>query len=244
MVLMNGSAMSKSRGNLVKLGDQLNEHGADAVRITMAFAGPPEDDIDWADVSPSGSGKFLARCWRAAKDVSSPVGVDYSAGNLELRKTTHAFLRDFSANIENFKFNVGVAKLMELINALRKAIDGSVGPSDPAVREAAEIAAKALSLFSPFMAEEMWEILGHKPGVALAGLPEPDPALLVENTLTAIAQVDGKVRDTFEVPVDATDEMLQSLADQSANVQKAIAGREVVKVILRAPKLINIVTKG
>jgi len=244
MVLMNGSAMSKSRGNLVKLGDQLNEHGADAVRITMAFAGPPEDDIDWADVSPSGSGKFLARCWRAAKDVSSPVGVDFSSGNLELRKTTHAFLRDFSANVENFKFNVGVAKLMELINALRKAIDGSVGPSDPAVREAAEIAAKALSLFSPFMAEEMWEILGHKPGVALAGLPEPDPALLVENTLTAIAQVDGKVRDTFEVPVDATDEVLQSLADQSANVQKAIAGREVVKVILRAPKLINIVTKG
>ena len=244
MVLMNGSAMSKSRGNLVKLGDQLNEHGADAVRITMAFAGPPEDDIDWADVSPSGSGKFLARCWRAAKDVSSPVGVDFSTGNLELRKVTHAFLRDFATNIENFKFNVGVAKLMELINALRKAIDGEVGPADPAVREAAEIAAKALSLFSPFMAEEMWEILGHKPCVALAGLPEPDPALLVENTLTAIAQVDGKLRDTFEVPVDVTEQQLQELANGSSAVQKAISGREIVKVIVRAPKLINIVTKG
>jgi len=244
MVLMNGSAMSKSRGNLVALGDQLAEHGADAVRLTMAFAGPPEDDIDWADVSPSGSGKFLARCWRAANDVSSAVGVDFSSGDLELRKVTHAFLRDFAANIEGFKFNVGVAKLMELINALRKAIDGKVGPADPAVREAAEVAAIGLSLFSPFMAEEMWEMLGHKPGVALAGLPEADPALLVQDTITAIAQVDGKLKDTFELSVDATEDDLKAAADNSRTVQKALEGREVVKVIIRAPKLINIVTKG
>jgi leucyl-tRNA synthetase len=243
MVLMNGSAMSKSRGNLVKLGDQLDEHGADAVRITMAFAGPPEDDIDWADVSPSGSGKFLARCWRAANDVDSEVGVDFSKGDVELRKVTHSFLRDFSANIESFKFNVGVAKLMELVNALRKAIDGSVGPKDPAVREAAEIAAIALSLFAPFMAEEMWSILGHKPGVALAGLPEADPVLLVQDTITAVAQVDGKLRDTFEVSVDASEVDLQAAADGSSAVQRAIDGREIAKVIIRAPKLINIVTK-
>ena len=244
MVLMNGSAMSKSRGNLVALGDQLAEHGADAVRLTMAFAGPPEDDIDWADVSPSGSGKFLARCWRAANDVSSAVGVDFSSGDRELRKVTHAFLRDFATNIEGFKFNVGVAKLMELINALRKAINGKVGPADPAVREAAEVAAIGLSLFSPFIAEEMWEMLGHKPGVALAGLPEADPALLVQDTITAIAQVDGKLKDTFELSVDATEDDLKAAADNSRTVQKALEGREVVKVIIRAPKLINIVTKG
>jgi len=112
------------------------------------------------------------------------------------------------------------------------------------VREAAEVAAKALSLFSPFMAEEMWEILGHKPGVALAGLPEADPALLVQDTITAIAQVDGKLKDTFELSVNATEDDLKAAADSSGAVQKAIEGREVVKVIIRAPKLINIVTKG
>jgi leucyl-tRNA synthetase len=244
MVLMNGSAMSKSRGNLVKLGDQLDEHGADAIRLTMAFAGPPEDDIDWADVSPSGSGKFLARCWRLANDVDVAVGVDYSTGDKELRKATHSFLRDFSANIENFKFNVGVAKLMELVNAVRKAIDGKPGPTDPAVREATEEVAKALSLFAPFMAEEMWSILGHKPGVALALIPEADESLLVESTITAILQVDGKLRDTSEVSVDATEADLQAAADGSAVVQKALEGREIVKVIIRTPKLINIVTKG
>jgi len=90
----------------------------------------------------------------------------------------------------------------------------------------------------------MWSILGHKPGVALAGLPEADPALLVNDTITAIAQVDGKLRDTFELPADASEEMLRQAADGSKAVQKAIEGREVVKVIVRAPKLINIVTKG
>ncbi|MEY4418246.1 MAG: hypothetical protein RIQ88_684, partial [Actinomycetota bacterium] len=146
--------------------------------------------------------------------------------------------------IEGFKFNVGVAKLMELINALRKAIDGEVGPTDPAVREAAEIAAKGLSLFAPFMAEEMWSILGHQPGVALAGLPEADPALLVQDSITAIGQVDGKLRDTFEVPADATEDDLKQAFEGSKAMQKAIEGREIVKVVIRAPKLINIVTKS
>ena len=123
----------------------------------MAFAGPPEDDIDWADVSPGASAKFLARAWRAANDVTAPVGADFKTGDAELRKATQAFLRDFNQAIEGFKFNVGVAKIMELINALRKAIDGKPGSSDPACREAAETAAKALSLFAPYTAEDMWQ---------------------------------------------------------------------------------------
>jgi leucyl-tRNA synthetase len=90
----------------------------------------------------------------------------------------------------------------------------------------------------------MWAILGHEPGVALAGLPDADPALLVQSTVTAIGQVDGKLRDTFEVSVDATEAELQALADSSDVIQRAIAGREIAKVIVRAPKLINIVTKG
>ncbi len=243
MVLMNGSAMSKSRGNLVALSEQLDEHGVDAVRLTMSFAGPPEDDIDWADVSPAGSAKFLARAWRAANDVRSNVGVDFSQGNVELRKATHAFLRDFAPAIEGFKFNVGVAKIMELVNALRKAIDGQPGPSDPAVREAAEVVAKALSLFAPYTAEDMWARLGHEPAVALAGLQDADESLLVETTITAVVQVDGKFRDKFEVAVDIDEEALKALAFGSANVVRAIADKEIANVIVRAPKLVNIATK-
>ena len=244
MVLMNGSAMSKSRGNLVALGDQLDDHGVDAVRLTMAFAGPPEDDIDWADVSPSGSAKFLARAWRAANDVTSAVGVDFAAGDAQLRKATHSFLRDFGPLIESFKFNVGVAKVMELVNAIRKAIDGAPGGSDPAVREAVEVVAKALSLFAPYTAEDMWQLLGHQPGVALAGIQEHEPALVVEDTVTAVVQVDGKVRDRLEVSVGIASDDLREQAMGLEAVIRAIGGREIAAVIVREPKLVNIATKG
>lgn len=243
MVLMNGSAMSKSRGNLVRLSEQLDEHGVDAIRLTMAFAGPPEDDIDWADVSPAASAKFLARAWRIAQDVTSAAGVDVSLGDRATRAATHSFLRDFTESIEGFKFNVGVAKVMELTNMLRKAIDSGVGAGDPAVREGAEELAKALSLFAPYTAEDMWRMLGHEPSVATAGFRDVDQSLLVQDTITAIAQVDGKLRDKFEVSVDITEQDLRELALSSDNVKRAIGDRELAAVIVRAPKLVNIATK-
>lgn len=243
MVLMNGSAMSKSRGNLVRLSEQLDEHGVDAIRLTMAFAGPPEDDIDWADVSPGASSKFLARAWRIAQDVTSASNVDVTTGDRAVRAATHAFLRDFTDSIESFKFNVGVAKVMELTNTLRKAIDTGVGPGDPAVREGAEELAKALSLFAPYTSEDMWRLLGHEPSVALAGFRTVDESLLVQNTVTAIAQVDGKLRDKFEVSVDISENELRELALGSETVKRAIGDRQLANVIVRAPKLVNIATK-
>ena len=170
MVVMDGSAMSKSRGNLVRLSDELENHGVDAIRLSMVFAGPPEDDVDWSDVSPSGSVKFLTRAWRLSGDVTSPAGVDFSTGDLALRKATHKALHDAGFAVESFRFNVAVARVMELVNATRKAIDSGCGAADPAVREAVEAIAIMLSLVAPFTAEEMWERLGHKPCVALSWL--------------------------------------------------------------------------
>jgi leucyl-tRNA synthetase len=243
MVLMNGSAMSKSRGNLVRLSDQLDEHGVDAVRLTMAFAGPPEDDIDWADVSPAGSAKFLARAWRLANDVSSAPGVDFKSGDKDVRKAVHSFLRDFATSIETFKFNVGVAKIMELVNVLRKAVDTGVDSGDAAIREGVEEIAKALSLFAPYTAEDMWEQLGHKPGVALAEFAACDESLLVESSIVAVIQVDGKLRDKVEVAVDISETELEAMALASDAVKRAIGDKTIANIIVRAPKLVNIATK-
>jgi leucyl-tRNA synthetase len=243
MVLMNGSAMSKSRGNLVRLSEQLDEHGVDAIRLTMAFAGPPEDDIDWADVSPAASGKFLARAWRIAKDVTSEPNTDVRSGSVEVRRATHSFLSGFTEAIEGFKFNVGVAKCMELTNALRKAIDTGVGGGDPAVREGAEELAKAISLFAPYTAEDMWQLLGHAPSVALATFRTVETDLLIQESITAIIQVDGKLRDKFEVAVDISEEELRNLALASPAVVKILQGNPPKNVIVRAPKLVNIATK-
>jgi leucyl-tRNA synthetase len=241
MVVMDGSAMSKSRGNLVRLSDELAVNGVDAIRLTMVFAGPPEDDVDWAEVSPSGSKKFLARAWRLSGDVTSEPGIDVTTGNADLRKATHRAVRDAEHALESFRFNVAVARTMELVNVTRKAIDSGCGPADPAVREAAEAVAIMLSLVAPYTAEDMWAQLGHEPTVALVGWPVVDPALLVEDTVTCVVQIAGKVRERLEVPPAISEDELRTLALTSVGVIKALEGRDVRTVIVKAPKLVNIV---
>ena len=241
MVVMDGSAMSKSRGNLVRLSDELQNHGVDAIRLTMVFAGPPEDDVDWADVSPSGSVKFLSRAWRLSGDVSSQPGIDFATGNLELRKATHKALHDAAFAVESFRFNVAIARVMELVNATRKAIDTGCGPADPAVREATEAIAIMLSLVAPFTAEEMWERLGHKPSVSLAGWPTIDENLLVADNVTAVLQINGKIKERIEVSPDITDSELEALAITNSAIVAALAGVKPTKIITRAPKLVNLV---
>ena len=241
MVVMDGSAMSKSRGNLVRLSDELENHGVDAIRLSMVFSGPPEDDVDWSDVSPSGSVKFLSRAWRLSGDVTSAPGVNFTTGETSLRKATHKALNDASFAIESFRFNVAVARVMELVNATRKGIDSGCGPADPAVREATEAIAIMLSLVAPFTAEEMWERLGHKPAIATAGWPEVDPALLVDDEVEAVIQINGKIVDRMNVSPSITDADFEAAALALPSVMAAIAGATPKKVIARAPKLVNIV---
>jgi len=240
-VINQGAKMSKSKGNGVRLGEQLSAYGVDAVRLTLVFAGPPEDDIDWADMSPSGSLRFLQRAWRLSGDITSAPGADPATGDVALRKVTHRTVHDAAELVEGFKFNVLVARVMELVNATRKAIDSGAGPTDPAVREAAEAVTILLSLVAPYVAEEMWERLGHQPTVARASWPEVDPALLVEDTVTCVVQVRGKVRARLEVTPDVTDADLEAAALADPDVVRAIDGATVRKVIVRAPKLVNVV---
>jgi len=241
MVLKDGSAMSKSRGNLVRLTEELDINGVDAIRLSMVFAGPPEDDIDWAEVSPAGSKKFLARAWRLAGDVTSPVGADVSTGDLSLRKVTHKAIRDGELNVESLRFNVLVARVMELVNATRKAIDTGCGPADPAVREAVETVAIMLSVVCPYTAEDMWMLLGHEPTVARAAWPTVNPTLLVEDSITCVVQVGGKIKDKLQVSPDISQSELEALARASTEVIKALEGLEIRMVVVRAPKIVNIV---
>ena len=241
MVVMDGSAMSKSRGNLVRLSDELENHGVDAIRLSMVFSGPPEDDVDWSDVSPSGSVKFLSRAWRLSGDVTSAPGADFSKGELSLRKATHKALHDAGFAVESFRFNVAIARVMELVNATRKAIDSGCGAADPAVREATEATAIMLSLVAPFTAEEMWERLGHKPAIALAGWPAVDPALLVDDEVEAVIQINGKIFGRINVSPTISDSDFEAAALALPEIVAELKGATPKKVIARAPKLVNIV---
>jgi len=241
MVVMDGSAMSKSRGNLVRLSDELENHGVDAIRLSMVFSGPPEDDVDWSDVSPSGSVKFLSRAWRLSGDVTSSAGVDFATGDLSLRKATHKALHDAAFAVESFRFNVAIARVMELVNATRKAIDSGPGAADPAVREATEAIAIMLSLVAPFTSEEMWERLGHKPAIATAGWPVVDEKLLVADAVEAVIQINGKIKERIEVSPTITDAEIEALALAHPTIAAELNGARPKKVIARAPKIVNIV---
>ena len=250
-VINHGKAMSKSLGNGVDLGQQIERFGVDAIRLTMIFASPPEDDIDWADMHPEAMVKFLGRVWRIAADVAEAdpgTGVDPgtanvtgSAGDTELRRVTHRTIDEVTRQVEAYHLNVAVARLMELVSATRKAIDSGPGAADPAVREAADVLAVLVSLFAPYTAEEAWEVLGHKPPVARMAWPTADPSLLTQDKVTCVVQVNGKVRDKLEVSPGIAEDELRELALVAPGVVRTLGDQQVRRVIVRAPKLVSIV---
>ena len=243
MVILGGSKMSKSKGNLVLFQEELDAHGADALRVALAFAGPVEDDKDWDDVSTTGATKFLSRALRIAHDVTSSPEVVWARGDLALRRVTHKLLAEAPGLVEQTKFNVVVARLMELVNATRKTIDTGAGPADPAVREAAEATAMILDLFAPHTAEEMWEVLGYEPFVGLVPWRQADPMLLVEDTVKAVVQIDGKVRATLDVSARIDASQLEALARGDERVQRSLGERAIVRAIVRPPKVVSFSTR-
>jgi len=240
-VINQGKAMSKSLGNGVDLGQELSAYGVDAVRLSVVFAGPPEDDIDWADVSPAGSVKYLARVARLAEDVAALSGSDR---DVTVDRAVARAVDDVTRATEAQRLNVAVAKLMELTNALRKGLDGG-SPAGGSLRDGAEALAVMLGCWAPYTAEEAWSRLGHDveagDSVHDTTWPTADPALLVQESVTCVVQVQGKVRERLEVAPGIAEDELRSLALASEGVVKALAGRAVRTVVVRAPKLVNVV---
>jgi len=256
-----GRAMSKSLGNGVDLGEQLDRHGADAVRLAMVFAGPPEDDVDWADVDAGAVRRFCARVLRLADGVGPVTGPGESGPGARdavvpgsrahaLRRATHRTVHEAQDLLDRSRFNVVVARVMELVTAARRASeDGPAAGEDAgahaaAVREAVEAVVVLLSLFAPHTAEEAWHRLGREASVADASWPVVDPGLLAADEVEAAVQVDGKVRARVRVPADVDERALEDLALATTGVARATAGREVVRVVVRAPHVVNVVTRA
>ncbi|HEX2025038.1 MAG TPA: leucine--tRNA ligase [Actinomycetota bacterium] len=234
MVIMGGSKMSKSRGNLVEPMPLVDRYGADTIRLTMLFANKPEDDIDWADVSPEGVHDWLRRVWRAVHEAADRPGEDGEG----LRRSTHRRIRTVTELYEGYRFNVVVARLMELTNEIRAVLDRG----EPA-RESATALVLMMAPMAPFIAEELWRnVLGGEGSVHRQAWPSFDPGLATEDTQTMVVQVDGRVRDRIEVPIELSEDEAERLARDSANARRAIGRRQVVRVVARPPRLVNLVT--
>jgi leucyl-tRNA synthetase len=240
MVLMDGAAMSKSRGNLVQPKAVVDQHGADTLRATMLFAAPIEDDVDWADVSPSGMYKWLSRLVRLAQRATeSGAGDDAQAA--QLRRETHRTIAAVTDDYEAFKYNTAIAKMMALTNAVSAQVQAGVRGA--AVREAMEAIAVMLSPIAPHVCEEIWHVLGHDGFVSAATWPVFDPAQLVEDVKRIPVQVDGKVRATLVLPTGVAQADAEAAARADANVARHVEGREVVKVVWVPDRMLNLVTR-
>jgi leucyl-tRNA synthetase len=234
MVIMDRAKMSKSRGNLVEPMPLVNRYGADTLRVTMLFANRPEDDIDWADVSPDGVHDWLRRVWRAVNEALDRDGEEPE----ELRRFTHRTIKRVTDLYEGYRFNVVVAELMKLTNQIRAALDRG-----EAAREACVALVLMMAPMAPFIAEELWRVvLGGEGTVHHQRWPTFDPDLTREETVTLVVQVDGKVRDRIEIPSATSEEEARRLARESANARRAIGEREIVRVVARPPRLVNLVT--
>jgi leucyl-tRNA synthetase len=249
MVIMEGSAMSKSKGNLVEFAEELSRHGADVMRLTMLFAGPVEDDVDWSTVSPAGLGKWLGRVWRAVTAAAAMARPASPSGSGFLRDV-HRTIKGVTEDFARFRFNTAVAKLMSLTNELQRVLDSDeMAPANDA-RFAAESLVLMLAPMAPHIAEELWrEALGHDESVHLARWPAFDSELARAEEVPLVVQVDGKVRDRLSMPADLDEDAVRELAFGSEKVKRVLEGREVQRVFQSAPRpgsprVVNVVTSS
>jgi leucyl-tRNA synthetase len=241
-VVLDGAGMSKSKGNLVAPVEVYGEFGADTLRGTMLFASPPEDDIDWADVSPAGMHKWLARVWRLTLEhLSQPGGDGPAEAVASLRKETAVAIVAASEDFDARKYNTAIAKMMTLTNAIMDA--GRQGVGGAPMREALETVLLLLAPVAPFVTEELWARLGHDGSIHAERWPVADTGLLVEDEVQIVAQVNGKVRGRVTVPAGADQATVEAAAKADAKVAEHLDGATVVKTVVVPDKLVNFVVR-
>jgi leucyl-tRNA synthetase len=255
MVLLGGSKMSKSKGNVVDPDEMIVKYGADTVRLFCLFAAPPEKDLEWNDKGIEGSSRFLNRLWRLVdelEDVLSPVGpcvaVDgtLTEPEAELRRKEHDTVRRVERDIENkFQFNTAIAAMMELVNTLYTTKDdvrqSANGPR--LLSSAISSLLVALSPIAPHICEELWARMGYTRTLAAEPWPAHDPEALKTSEVTVVVQVNGKLRGQICVAADATSQEIQDQALNDQNVARHIEGKNIVKIIVIPGKLVNVVIR-
>jgi leucyl-tRNA synthetase len=260
MVLKDGAAMSKSKGNVVDPTEMFAKYGADTVRLYVLFAAPPERDFDWSETAIEGASRFLARVHRLVGRFAERVRSVPSKGAGEgkwdpaqlgseerrLLRKAHQTLRHVTEDMEGrWHYNTDIAMTMELANELAdldEAIEANkVSPA--VLRTALEYLVLMLSLFAPHIADELWEGLGHSEPTLRVAWPTFDPELAAEEELEMAVQVNGKLRGRIRVAVDVGEEEIRRRAQAEESVVQHLNGRQVVKVIIVPRKLVNIVVR-
>jgi len=245
--------MSKSKKNVIDPDLLLEKYGADTTRLFCLFAAPPERDLEWSEQGVEGSFRFLNRIWRIAhngmkaiRSVKPFTGKpnDLDARLKDLYRKSHRTIQKVTEDIENrYHFNTAISAVMELVNEMYGFEEFETIPEGPSVmRFAVETTVLLLSPIVPHFAEELWEIMGHKPSILDVAWPGYRDEALSADEMLVVVQVDGKLRGRFTIDSGAIDELIQKAALSDPSVRKFIQGKTIRKVILVKKKLVNIVT--
>jgi leucyl-tRNA synthetase len=252
MVIKDGAAMSKSRGNIVEPDEVTAKYGADTLRLYVLFEAPPEKEIDWTDARLEGPSRFVQRVWRLVQAeldaISSASAIegqeDWNEAEIALRRKTHQTIRKVTRDIEDrYHLNTPISAIMELTNEVYKVLDPrpTRAESWKAIREAVEAILLLLSPFAPHMAEELWEALGHRQPLMSRKWPEADAAIAADDRLTLVVQVNGKLRGRVTIAADEDDESVKRKALEDENVRRFLEGREIRRVVVVPKRLVNVV---
>ena len=228
--------MSKSRGNVVNPDDIISEYGADAVRLYEMFMGPLTQVKPWSTRGVEGVYRFLQRVWRLYVDNENKISSQLQdvEPTLEQKKILHKTIKKVSGDIDTLSFNTAISQMMIFVNEMT--------PMEVRPRKILEQFVLVLAPFAPHLAEELWEKLGHKTSLAKAPFPEYDEALTVDDEITVVLQVNGKLRDKLNVQKGLSKDVLEKMAKEK--VTHWLEGKEIVKVVVVPDKLVNIVIKG
>ena len=248
MVLMDGSKMSKSKGNTVSPLEIIDEYGADTARLFVLFAAPPERDLDWSEQGVEGCFRFLNRVYRLVDELKDIVksNAEIKVSTKEdkaMRYTIHSTLKKVTGELsEKFGFNTAIAALMELINEMYKYKELDTR-NDGIIKEGIETIITILAPFTPHMGEELWEMIGKEESIFDISWPEYDEKALVKDEVEIVVQVNGKVRAKLSIDANMSKEDMEKTALENEKVKAAIDGKNVVKVVAVPKKLVNIVVK-
>jgi leucyl-tRNA synthetase len=238
MIYRNGAKMSKSKGNVVSPDEAVARYGADTLRLYILYMGPAEADKEWQDAGIEGTARLVDRLWRVAHEVAARGPVDVPADGALIREASRTIARVSDDILRRFQFHTPIAALFELVNEIYRVKDDAAFAGE--VRFATETAISLIQPYAPHVAEELWELLGHERLWATAW-PEADPALLAQEVVEVVVQVDGKVRDRLQVPPNLPEDQLVALARASERVAVHLDG-EPRKTIVVPGKLVSLVS--
>ncbi len=252
MIIKDGAKMSKSKGNVVSPDDLIKEYGADTVRLYTLFIGPPEKDAEWSDRGVEGSYRFLGRVWRI---VNKTLGYDsktidkkekvLSKEEEDLKRKMHQTIKKVTEDLDGgFHFNTAISATMELVNEIYEVVakfDAKKEKGGDILKEAVKSLVILLSPFVPHIAEELWQLLGNRESIFKTKWPSYDKSAIVENVVTIVVQINGKLRARIDAPSDITEDKLKEAVFADVKVKNTIQDKPIKDIIIVPKKLVNIV---